>query len=168
MNLKFSIALIASVFLTACNSITVGDDEIGNQVLERAMPQKGNIVDAKHGKELWFAIGPMNGTKETPANGVASGHFFEDKTSLVSIQLNINVPEDGWFYRASLEGDNGAPPLELGHLTNARNDARHALRAELPNDIRAYKRIAIYKQKDGANAESAVRVGEGLLAVRER
>ena len=141
---------------------------IGQQTVQRVFPQRGNIVDAKHGKELWFAIGPVAGIGHTMANGVANSHYFEDGSSLVAIQLNIAVPEDGSFYEAWLIPQNGVAGLRMGQLTNTFNDVRHQLRFETKADVRNSLKIVVRLQKIGTEQGSGPVVAEGNLVERKR
>jgi hypothetical protein len=90
---------MVAAFLTSC-SHGEGDSSqiLGKEEIIRAFPQFGEVSDAKHGREVWFAYGPLSGVQGTPANGVADAHFLEDGTFILGVQLNIALAPDNTFY----------------------------------------------------------------------
>jgi len=159
------ILLVALFLLVSCGKEPT-EEPIGIEKHSRAMPGK-EIVDAKRGKELWFAVGILEGMEETQANGVVQSHFFEDGTSLITIQLNIEVPPDGFFYEAWL--DRGSlEPLSLGHLRNPMSDVRHERTFESKKDLREYTNVFVTREADDGNPAPGMRVAEGVLKERKR
>ncbi|MBI3335962.1 hypothetical protein HYZ98_00130 [Candidatus Peregrinibacteria bacterium] len=160
--------VLVPFLLLSCGKEGVDPNEepIGVERHPRAMPGK-EVMDAKRGKELWFAVGIMEGVEGTPANGVTQSHFFEDGTSLVNIQLNIEMPPDGFFYegwidRGSLE------PLSLGHLRSVTSDVRHQRTFESKEDFRGYNNVFVTREADDGNPTPDIRVAEGMLKERKR
>ena len=140
---------------------------IGKQVLIRAMPSPGNIRDAQHGKETWFAYGAMLGANGTKANGVATAHFLEDGTYVLGIQLNILKPKDGTYYEAWLFGE-GQEQISVGHMLQGQKDVRQTLDYRGSRDLRPYLKIAITRQKDDGDPSPGELVAEGVLRVTKR
>lgn len=153
--------------LTACG--TKGEEEktIGKEVFVTAMPVGGEVNDPDHGREVWLAIGPVEGTEESPANGVVTAHYFEDGTFILGMQVNIAKPENDFFYEAWLvkEGEND---VSLGHLTNPSGDVRHQLRFVAEKDYRNYVAIAITREPDDGNPEPGTVVARAMLKKRQR
>ena len=145
-----------------------GTGEISRQVLVRAMPQKGNIKDEMHGKEMWFAYGAVSGTNDTPANGVTTAHFLEDGTYLVDVQMNIRAPEKGSFYEGWLTGGEPASWISLGRFTKGAHEIRQVLSFETSQDLRNRLSVAITLEKDGRNPLPSEVVAEGMLKVTKR
>lgn len=142
------------------------DPPVGIEQHTRAMPGK-EIIDARRGKEVWFAVGVMEGVDGTPANGVAQSHLFDDGTSLVTVQLNIEIPKDEFFYEVWL--DRGSlEPLSLGHLRNPAGDVRHQRAFESKEDLRLYANIFVTREADDGDPTPGMRVAEGVLKERKR
>lgn len=158
--------IFLSLLLVSCGKGIDTEAPIGIEEHQRAMPGK-EVVDTKHGKEIWFAVGVMDGVVGTPANGVAQAHVFEDGTSLITLQLNIGIPEDGFFYEAWLERWS-LDPLPLGHLRSVTSDVRHQRIFESPEDLQTFTNVFVTREADDGNADPGVRVAEGVLKERER
>ena len=159
--------LFLMLFLGSCmQGVDEYDPPIGIEQHVRAMPGK-TIVDEQRGEEVWFAIGVMDGVNGTPANGIVQSHFFEDGTSLITIQLNIEVPPDGFFYEAWLDRWS-LEPLSLGHLRNPMSDVRHDRTFESKKDLREYTNVFVTREADDGNPAPGMRVAEGVLKERKR
>ncbi|MBI2117950.1 anti-sigma factor [Candidatus Peregrinibacteria bacterium] len=161
--------LIIGILLVLSACRTKGEDGkiIGKEVFVTAMPVGGEVNDPDHGREAWLAVGPMEGTETSPANGVVTAHYFEDGTFILGIQVNIARAESGFFYEAWLvrEGEND---VSLGHLTNPLGDVRHQLRFVAEKDYRKYAAIAITRESDDGNPEPGGVVARAMLKKRER
>lgn len=161
------VLFLLTVLLVACENGGYQDDPpIGIEEHQRAMPGK-EIIDTKHGKEIWFAVGVMDGVAGTPANGVAQAHVFEDGTSLITLQLNIGIPEDGFFYEAWLERES-LDTLSLGHLRSVTSDVRYRFIFESPEDLQTFTHVFVTREADDGNPASGVWVAEGILKERKR
>lgn len=160
--------LLLTVLLSACGKgmMNSEDPPIGIEQHSRVMPGK-EIIDARRGKELWFAVGVMEGVGGIPANGVVQSHVFEDGTSLINLQLNIEVPPDGFFYEGWL--DRGSlEPMSLGHLRNPAGDVRHQRAFEPKEDLRPYANMFVTREADDGDPTLGMRVAEGVLKERKR
>src|SRR3989339_110811 len=82
-----------------------------------AMPS-GNIELPGYGKELSLMYGPIEGSGGNVVSGVSTVHFLENGFSVVGMQLNIPVPDDGEFYEAHLLDPARGLSVEIGHLQN--------------------------------------------------
>ncbi|MEK7201617.1 MAG: anti-sigma factor [Patescibacteria group bacterium] len=155
------------IFLSACGSRGEKEKTIGKEVFVTAMPIGGEVNDPDHGREAWLAVGPVEGTEGSPANGVVTAHYFEDGTFILGMQVNIAKPEDDFFYEAWLvqEGEND---VSLGHLTNPSGDVRHQLHFQAEEDYRNRAAIAITREPDDGNPEPGTVVARAMLKKRQR
>ena len=167
-SLKF-LPVIALLLFSACGKdekpadsktgtgVTVEKD-LGVQVLTQPMPVHGVVELPGHGKEEWFAYGAMAGTEFTPANGVVTGHVFTDDTTVVTMQFNVEPAKDGMFYEAWIRNPKTGASVSMGQLINGQGDARHGLRFESAQDLRAYTDVRVTLEKDDGNAEASTTV----------
>lgn len=151
-----------TLIFTACGK----EKDISMEEVRYAIPPTGEIEYQGHGKEVWFAIGAMSGIVPTPANGVAQAHRFEDGLFLHTIQLNIAIPEDGYFYEGWLEKD--GKKVSTGHLTNPFGDVRHNLCFESDDDFTDQLEVYVTLERDDGNPAPGTVVAEGKMKVTER
>ena len=159
--------LLLLPFLGACAKKDSAEKTIGKEVFVTAMPVGGEVNDPDHGREVSLAVGPVEGTEGSPANGVVTAHYFEDGTFILGMQVNIALPEDEFFYEAWLVED-GENDVSLGHLTNPQGDVRHQLRFQANKDYRDRLAIAITREPDDGNPEPGVIVARAMLKKRQR
>lgn len=173
MKHTLALGLLSMTLLAACaknepQATTVDvDTPIGSAVINTAMPQ-GEVAVPGHGKETGLAIGAISGLNDVPANGVASAHYFEDKSTIIGVQANIAVAEDGFFYEAWIAGETKDQWMSLGHMTNLFGDARHSTRFETPEDLQNRSRIVITRERDDGNPLPGEEVAEGILKPTKR
>ena len=134
----------------------------------RCSPGRGPWKAPGHGKELWFAIGAMTGVPGVNANGVAQGHYLEDGTSIVTIQLNVEQAPEGSYYEAWLVPSAEGERMSIGHLRTPFGDVRHQLKFIEETDIRGFAAVRVTKELDDGNPAASPPVAEGFLKVRER
>lgn len=153
--------------LGACTKKESAEKTIGKEVIVTAMPVGGEVNDPDHGREAWLAVGPVEGTEGSPANGVVTAHYFEDGTFVLGMQANIAPSEEGFFYEAWLvqEGEND---VSMGHLTNPAGDARHQLRFQVKEDYRGRMTVAITREPDDGNPDPGNIVARAMLKHRQR
>ena len=132
------------------------------------MPQKGNIKDEKHGKEIWFAYGAVTGANGVSANGIATAHFLEDKTYVIDVQMNMYAPERGTLYDVWLSNGDPKSPISIGHLTEGIRPTRQVLRFETTKDLRDRLTVAITTGKSSAHLVPGEVVATGLMKVTKR
>lgn len=132
------------------------------------MPAGGKIVDAQKGKETWFAYGAVAGTKEIPANGLAKSHRFENGQYLHTLQVNIGLPKDGFFYEGWLIDPETGKRISTGHLNSIFGDARHNLSLETSEDLRPYTSVVITLEKDDGNLSPGKEAATATLKVLNR
>jgi len=160
------------LFLNACSrtSVHVGESEKGiTQVVNTAMPTGGKIDDPDHGKEVWLGVGAVSGTADTPANGVAAGHYLEDGTYFLGLQVNIYAAPRGSFYEVWIApSDDKQSWIPFGHLTNPVGDVRHTLNAHQKGDFRKKRKIIITQELDDGNPDPSEVVAEAELIPRTR
>lgn len=176
MHLRRIALCLIPLALSACAASTPAEDNqnvavdapLDTEILQMAMPGK-QVEVPNHGAEKFLAVGPMEGVNDTPANGVVDMHVFADGATIGSVQLNINVPEDGSFFEAWLAKADGRPAISLGHLTNPFNDVRHSLRYEQKDDLRAYTQVVVTLEEDnGDPGASTSIVAKGTLKPQKR
>ncbi|MDD5751534.1 MAG: hypothetical protein PHS73_03370 [Candidatus Peribacteraceae bacterium] len=132
------------------------------------MPAGGVIIDAEKGKETWFAYGAVAGTEGIPANGLAKSHRFENGQYLHTLQVNIGLPKDGFFYEGWLLHPKTGERISTGHLKSIFGDARHTLSFEGTADLRAYTSVVITLEKDDGNSTPGTEAATGTLKVLKR
>lgn len=145
---------------------TTDSGAIGKQVLVRAMPN-GEVRDAQHGKEVWFAYGAVMGVDGAKANGVGTAHYLEDGTFVIGIQLNIAPPAEGTFYEGWLIGE-GGDRVSTGHFQQSLRETRQTLNFRTDMDLRKSLKIAVTSEKDDGNPAPGTAVAEGVLRVTKR
>lgn len=167
--------LCSTLTLCACGKpaqqpVAVNDDGV-LQTENITFPMPGKTVEVEnHGQERFLAVGAMEGvSKDRPANGVTTMHVFEDKATILSVDLNIAVPDDGFFYEAWSANADGVPAVSLGHLGNPFSDVRHTVRFEGNQDLSKYPMVVVtLEQDDGVPAASGVVVAKGTLKPHTR
>lgn len=171
---RFAI-IIPALLLAACGApkpatVAVDDGVLQTDVITFPMPTGGTVEVQGHGEERFLAVGALEGlTKDRPANGVATMHVFEDSATIVGIQLNIAVPDDGFFYEAWAAKSDGVPAVSLGHLQNPFNDVRHSQRFEQNIDLEPYSMVIVtLEPDDGVPTPSTVIAAKGVLKAHTR
>ena len=159
---KLSLIFVGLLLLTACGK----EKDIGKEEIQYSLPPEGGVVDPDNGKETWFAFGPIGGVDETPANGVVQSHGFENGHYLHTIQLNISIPDDGYYYQGWLEKDGDL--VSTGHMNNRWGDTRHSLRFETGESMQDYLNVVVSLERDDGNPAIGKRVAEGKLKVTQR
>jgi hypothetical protein len=139
----------------------------GIDIISRIMPKGDKVVDEKRGEEVWLTVGALAGVDGVPANGVTQAHYFADGTYVHTIQLNIGLPEDGYFYEGWLVAG-GKKPLSTGHLRSRFGDERHWLNFESDEDVREYTKVVVTLEPDDGDPAPAGHVAEGVLKERTR
>lgn len=165
------VALSLLILLAACSKkqpVTVIDKSTGEHAVKQVMPGAGPVDVPGHGKEVWLAVGAMQGVGGSVANGVAQAHYVDDGTSIVTVQLNIEVAAKGSFYEAWLVGSNAEDRMTLGHLRNPFGDVRHSLKYLETADVRAFTKVEVTRELDDGNPEAGVVVAEAVLKERIR
>lgn len=147
--------------------IESGSGYTRHETINMAIPQ-GTPEVPGHGKEVGIAYGAISGVDGTIANGIVSVHYMEDRSSIVGVQVNIDVPEDGYFYEAWLSGTDGKPPISLGHLTNPFNDARHSVRLESDQNLSGLVNLSITLEADNGNPGASAPVATAILKPTRR
>ncbi len=162
---------LLSFLLTGCGSsaTTVDEPIIGTQSIQQMMPVKGKVEVPGHGEEKWFAYGAMSGNQWTPANGVVTAHVFEDGATIVTMQVNVEPAKDGTFYEVWIRDPKSQKSLSAGHLVNHFADARHGLKFESSDDLRAYTDVRVTLEKDDGDTEASTNViATGALTPTKR
>jgi hypothetical protein len=155
--------------LTACSHTGVKlGDHMGTEVFQQAMPEGGEVRDPKHGKEVWFAFGAVEGKEGHQANGVAMAHYFEDDTYAHTAQINIERAAEGYFYEGWVVNPATKNFESTGHLRSHFGDVRHFLKFEDSMDFRDFLKVVITLEPDDGDPAPAAHVAEGLLKVTER
>lgn len=160
--------LALTLTLVACGGIGVGSsDELDTEKIQYGLPPAGGDIEMEgHGAETSFSYGALSGINDTPANGVAQSHTFEDGYFLHTAQLNILPAEEGYFYEGWIV--NGPSVISTGHLTNNFGDARHNLRFESETDYGDHLKVIITLEPDDGNPAPADHIAEGTLKPVDR
>lgn len=175
MTNKFHLSIACVALLAACSPVQeeplkvgpgTGTGTLYRQEFQTAMPT-GTPTLPGHGKETGLSYGALSGTGGTSANGIASIHHLEDKTSVVGLQLNILAAPDGMFYEGWVESADGTR-FNVGHLTNPFNDVRHRVRLEAQNNLNGYTKAFVTLELDDGNSEPGEIVAVGTLKQTSR
>jgi hypothetical protein len=162
MRLLFA-PLCTVLLLSAC--VSQGDSV---QRTEFTVPEgEHRFEDARHGKELWFAIGAISGAPEVSANGVAQAHYFENGIYRLLVQLNIEQAPQGYRYDAWLVPASGNAVL-AGRFTSTFGDVRHSLSFETENDLRSAQEVQVTLELDDENPALGKVVATARLTPRPR
>jgi hypothetical protein len=168
MRFSLGTALGLCMLMAACAQPSPETDETPEQTVQFE-PVGNTVEDARHGREVAFAVTALSGTEGIAANGMASLHRFTDKATIVGVRLNINPAEDGLFYMAQLENDDGSQYLTLGNLKNSPGDAKHTLAFETNTTVDpTLTHLRIYAKKDAAREQPGTLVATGLFKLTRR
>jgi RecA/RadA recombinase len=168
-----SLLLLASLsVLPACRreeTVAVEEEPIGVESFQQVMPVGGRVELPGHGEEVWFGYGAMAGTSWDPANGVVTGHTFEDGIFVFTMNLNVAQAKEGTFYEVWLKDPKTDESLSAGHLTNAFGDARHGLRYEYAQDLSDFTNVIVTLERDdGDPAMTTHVIATGTLKETKR
>ncbi|MDD5041614.1 MAG: anti-sigma factor [Candidatus Peribacteraceae bacterium] len=154
------------LLLTGCGS-NGGGETLGSESFRYNIPS-GAVQDLRFGKEVFFAYGPISGTKEVPSNGLAKVHVFEKGVSLHTLQVNIALPKDGYFYEGWLLNPATNERISTGHLKSLFGDVRHNLDHQEERDLREFTKVIITLEKDDGNPAPGTQVATGTLKELKR
>lgn len=126
------------------------------------------VFDPQHGRELYLGICPLAGTNGALANGVAIAHYFADKGTIVTLQLNIAAAKTGTFYEGWLENDDRTDRVSLGNLGSYTNDVQHSLQFNTPKDLSKLLNVVVSLQTNGADDGRDTIVAIGRLKPTRR
>lgn len=151
--------------LSACSSHT--DTPMENEGENNPMPTvtispNTQAKNLEHGEITGISIGALSGVNGTLANGVATAYSFEDGASIVSIQLNVAIAEEGTLYDAWLEDATGQR-LEVGALQSSDNDVRHSARLDTKTETQNYKNVRILLRKSTDTPGQGTVIATGIL-----
>ncbi len=167
--MKRSILLVGalSLFFVGCGSNVNVGEPLGSDSFRYNIPS-GAVQDLRFGKEVFFAYGPIAGTKDIPANGLAKVHVFEKGISLHTLQVNITLPKDGSFYEGWLVDPQTKERISTGHLSSLFGDVRHNLDYQAKRDLSAFTNVIITLEKDDGNPSPGMEVATGPLKELKR
>lgn len=151
---RFASLTVAAVCLVSCGKDgiqVVNEPKDGGQVV--TYNTVGDIADKTHGKQVFFAYGAVAGASKLPANGVASLMVFEDGTTNIGVQLNVEQAAKGFFYEVWLAPANAEKGSwkSLGHAKSVVGDVRHALKASLAENLKEHLQIMVTLESDDGN-----------------
>jgi len=167
--MKRSIFLLGMLplLLAGCGSEVGVDEPLGSETFRYNMPS-GAVQDLRFGKEVFFGYGPVSGSKDIPANGLAKVHVFEKGTSLHTLQVNVALPKDGSFYEGWLVNPKTNERVSTGHLKSLFGDVRHNLDYQAERDLRAFTKVIITLEQDDGNPAPGKEVASGILKELKR
>lgn len=158
---KFLLApVIVALALASCGGVPSEEDKI-LQVQEYTQIMKGDkdTPDPVHGRETSFYYGAVSGADGTNANGLAYIRVYEDGTSAVTVNLNIELPPSGTKYVAYVQNSAGDISIKVGELVSIVGDVRHAVKFETKED--ATKTLSVKVRREGKG--DSVLVAEGTM-----
>lgn len=158
---------LAFLLLTACGGKVGVDQPLGTETFRYNIPS-GDVQDLRYGKESWFAYGAIAGNPATPANGLAKMHIFEKGRSLHTLQVNIALPRDGFFYEGWLLDPKTEERISTGHLRSLFGDVRHNLDYSVERELRDFTQVIITLEKDDGNPAPGTEVATAHLKELKR
>lgn len=170
---SFIHASLLTLLLVACSTQTPVSNTVDRNppdsetTYQNPVEPNTQVKDANHGAETGLAITALSGANGTLANGVATAYYFEDKGSIVGVQLNIASAKAGTQYAAWIENDM-KKYVRIGNLENTDGDVRHSVRLDTKDDLRTYKNVIITLQQTGADSTPGEVIATGLLKDTKR
>lgn len=160
---------VTLLLLAACSGKTVRREVvIGRETMNVIMPTGSSIEHPVHGREVWFAIGPMHGQAPVAANGMTQSHVFADGTSLATVTLNIEEAPKNSRYVAWLRKPGSFERVRLDAMQNPMRDVRHAVTVEIDTDVRAYTEAVVTLEWNAGPSDSDPVVAIGAMKQRKR
>ncbi len=145
--------------LAACGSTPAPEDKVLEvKTYNQIMKSGKDVPDPVHGKEVKFYYGAVAGTEGTNANGIAYIHMYEDGTSVVTVNLNIALPESGNYF-AYLQDSSGDKAVTIGALKSIVGDVRHTVKGETKEDVTKTLMVQVRHE----TREKKTLVAEGML-----
>lgn len=169
---RLCLTLLFTLSLAACatppnNTNPVALSPAETTTFTNPVEPNTQVKDTKHGAETGLSICALSGVNGTLANGVATAYSFEDKGSIVGIQLNIAAAQDGSAYVAWIE-NTSKQRIRLGTLEHTGTDVRHSLRFDTNQDLSNDTIISITREtKNGADT-GGPEVANGILKATKR
>lgn len=164
-----AVSVVLLLLLPACSRKTARRETvIGRETVDVIMPTNSNIEHPVHGREVWFAIGPMSGQSKFVANGMAQSHVFEDGASLVTVTLNIEEAPKNSQYVAWLRKPGSTERVRLDAMQNPMRDVRHAVTVELDADVSAYTEAVVTLERQAGPSDDDPVVAVGAMKERKR
>lgn len=142
------VSVILSLALVACGGQSEEDKILEMQSYSQIMKTDKDLVDPVHGKEVKFYYGAVSGVAPVNANGLAYVHVFEDGTSTVTVNLNIEV-QSGAKYIVSIENASGTSSLKVGVLRSLVGDVRHTVTMQTKNDLATSLVVVVRREGKG-------------------
>jgi len=167
MKHSFLLLGVLPLLLAGCGSSVDVAEQLGSESFRYNIPS-GGVQDLRFGKEVFFSYGPIVGTATTPANGLSKVHVFEKGMSLHTLQVNIALPKDGYFYEGWLINPKTNERLSTGHLKSLFGDVRHNLDYQADRDLSAFTNVIITLEKDDGNSAPGTQVATGTLKELKR
>ncbi|MDD5103783.1 MAG: anti-sigma factor [Candidatus Peribacteraceae bacterium] len=167
--MKRSIVLLGvlPLLLAGCGSADSSGETLGTESFQYNIPS-GAVQDLRFGKEEFFAYGPITGSAAVPANGLAKVHMFEKGISLHTLQVNIPLAKDGYFYEGWLLNSKTNERVSTGHLKSLFGDVRHNLDYQAERDLRGFTKVVITLERDDGNSAPGTEVATGTLKELKR
>ena len=134
MNKRLLAPALFCLLFAACSTPVPQDDVLEVKAYNQIMKSGTDVPDPVHGKEVKFYYGAVAGTDGTNANGIAYVHMYDDGTSVVTVNLNIALPDSG-NYVAYLQDSSGEKIVTVGKLQSIVGDVRHTVKGETKEDV---------------------------------
>ncbi len=151
--------VVFCLVLTACGSPSEEDQILQVQEYSKIMQTGKDLVDPVHGKEVKFYYGAVSGANGTNANGLAYVHVFEDGTSIVTVNLNIELSRRGTRYVAYLNNSTGDLPVKIGELKSIVGDVRHTMKNETQKSVSETLTVNVLREGKG----ESILVAQGTI-----
>jgi hypothetical protein len=149
-------------------SATSSSDDVSVTTLTNPISPNLQAADATHGKVTGFSMGALAGENGTLANGAATAYYFEDKGTMMGIQLNIAAAKAGTYYAVTVVDPASGQKTPLGRLTNALNDVRYSLHFDTALDLQTDSTIIITLEQENEGSAAGQVVAKGVLKAIQR
>lgn len=167
-----SLSFVLLTLLSACSagnppsesntSESGGNGASGTTQSGAGISASSELVDPTHGKQTALAYGAVSGENGVLANGVATARYFQDGSTMITVQANIADAPAGSHYEAWLTGG-GLQAVDMGELQSTAGDVRHGLEYTSRSSLQAYDTIVISLQHSGGGSVKGDTVATATL-----
>lgn len=150
--------------LAACSANVPSTEESAGDAPAPSLTVSPNAQtdDARHGAITGISIGALSGANGALANGVVTAYAFEDKGTIIGVQLNIAAADAGTYYEAWVENAAG-DLVSIGKLESTSGDVRHSVRFDTQKNLAGYTKVTVKRERNGEGFSQGEIVANGIL-----
>ena len=159
MKKLFFLSTLCCLALVSCAGLSSEDKILEVKSYGQIMKTGKDTPDPIHGKEVGFYYGAVSGTTEgRNANGIGYIHVYEDGTSVITVNLNIELPTSG-TYKAYLGNNSDNTSILIGELESIVGDVRHTIKSKTRENVGETLVVKVLLEERG----KSTLVAEGVL-----